>query len=484
MVNSETNPIPELCRVENLLFDFTRSSLLNDHDNRIPIWSKLIDQGFTDMFNGENVNFTENRPALHFQIRSLVSTQDPPLEKSYDLKFLNFAAQFGKSVDNPYSNIEVVVNLGIGGSHLGPEMLNQALKIEHAPKVALRFLSNLDPEDFLNTFSDLIPENTLIIVASKTFTTLETLSNLDLVKNWYYERGISFSHHAIAVTSNPEAALTLGFSTDHIFEFNQSIGGRFSISSPVGLAIALGYGHEIFRDFLLGMHEIDAMIAGRAKEYLTLKHHIFDYLMPEHYLKQDTVAVLPYSQGLARFPAFLQQLFMESLGKGVNRDGEQSTHSGIVIFGDVGTGSQHSFMQLLHQGQKVIPAEFIIVKPKKDKYFSARRNLTLNAIAQAEALAVGNNDEDLDSKLTAHKFIPGSRPSRIIVLQDLSAQTLGNLISWYEHVVAGIGFAWNINPFDQWGVELGKVLARNMGDSSKANRGNTELLIKELDLFN
>lgn len=466
-----------LMHASNLTFDFSRSQLpskvLNDFEvNDLPKIKRFLN----DMWSGNVVNKTENRSALHFATRSQPSLKKFPIIDEQMTQMFNYANGFWNP-NSAHSSVKTIINVGIGGSHLGPEFIFKALSAEYSPRVDTRFVSNIDPAAFAKATIGIEPANTFVIFCSKTFTTLETLSNLELFREWYENAGLSVFDNSVAITADPLKAKEFGFARKDILNFDHNIGGRFSISSPIGLVIPLVFGAEVFREFLSGCESVDVGIASNSDIASTFYRHVVEYFGNREFVQAKSVAVLPYSEALDRFPAYLQQLFMESLGKSVSIDGEPIGSAGIVIFGESGTGCQHSFMQYLHQGVDVIPAEFIIVKPKIGKFFKQSRMLALNAIAQANALNQGRSlDQILVDENTVHKVIPGQRPATILLLTDLCAKTLGELISWYENLVVALAAVWNINPFDQWGVELGKDIAKKLDHSDDTNDNLKELL--------
>ncbi len=471
-------------RAGSIFLDFSRSRLLdtdfNDFlDNDKPRVASFIDR----MVNGDLVNNTERRGAAHFATRGIYSSYENVSNQMKEI--LSFVDIFHQGGIIGFKEIRNVINVGIGGSYLGPEMLHRALSVSYPNLLVTRFVSNLDPVSFQRGTSDLRPEETLVIFCSKTFTTMETLVNLELFTDWFNSAGISPFEHSIAVTSNPNAAAEIGFKSTNIFEFDVNIGGRFSVTSSVGLVIALSFGVKVFKDLLNGGALIDSIVFEDSTETKIFYRHLFEFLGNRKVLKSNTVAVLPYCDALDRFPAYLQQLFMESLGKSVDTHGDSVGNAGPVIIGEVGTSAQHSFMQYLHQGIETIPAEFIVIKPPKDKYYSIYRQLALNAIAQANALSDGDRDSAIrpDGLLDGHRVIPGNRPSTLVILEDLSANSLGQLIAWYENLVIALGAAWNINPFDQFGVELGKRLARELdGSTDKITDPNLRSLFDVLEI--
>lgn len=470
-------------KFHSITFDFSRSlhSISSEYSKES---EQLIRDGFDRMFAGDRINLSENRAVEHYLTRDL---------KEYFFTSEDFTTDrkdFFKFVNNFWENQNIkayqhILSVGIGGSYLGPEMIYQAMQVEHSLKLPVRFISNIDPEDFKGAIEGLDSSSTLVIFASKTFTTQETLSNFNLIRNWFNNDQLLFDN-SVAVTAMKDRATALGFMDKNILSFKESIGGRFSISSAIGLPLALSYGLPVFMDFLSGMNEVDVMIASKSNGYELFLRHVFEYHLNVTRANLDILAVLPYSQGLQRFPAYLQQLFMESLGKQVTREGEPSVSCGIVIFGEAGTGSQHSFMQFLHQGTKIIPAEFILVVPQKDNYYKERLKLFLNGVAQADALAKGNSavQANTGNSHVPHKFIPGGRPSTLMILDRLDARTLGMLIAWYEHLVVALSFLWDVNAFDQWGVELGKRMAISMETENSVDmRPETKNLISDLGII-
>lgn len=451
----------------SIFFDFSRSKIPDSAFEDFLVGEKpRIANFFDQMISGAPVNNTESRSALHFSTRRT----HPSFQNVSDQmkNMFSFVEAFHQGDKIEFKNIRNVINVGIGGSHLGPEMLFRALSVSYPNILETRFISNLDPVSFQRGTKDLLPAETLVIFCSKTFSTLETLANLELFIEWFNTSGTSPFDYSFAVTANAKAAAALGFKSSNIFEFDVNIGGRFSVTSPVGLVLALSFGTKVFQEMLNGCARIDSIVSKESTQSKIFYRHVFEYIGNKRFLQSNTIAVLPYCEALDRFPDYLQQLFMESLGKSVDIHGNLVSEAGPVVIGEVGTSAQHSFMQYLHQGLDTIPAEFIIVKPAKDKFYSINRQLALNAIAQANALSDGDRNAAIaaDGSINSHKVIPGNRPSTLLILQDLSAESLGQLVAWYENLVIALGASWNINPFDQFGVELGKRLARELDGST------------------
>lgn len=433
------------------------------------------------MFDGAAINSTEQRPALHVALRGhcpALRTEIPDqvaagLDRMQDFVGQVHSGRWRGDTDQPINRI---INIGIGGSDLGPSMAAAALRANHQPAIKCHFVSNVDPAHLQNCLSTADPATTLFIVASKSFGTLETLENARLACDWFKQRGgRDISRHFVAVSSNPQAAQDFGIAAENVFPMWDWVGGRFSLWSAIGLPIALATGMDVFRQLLAGAAQMD-------NHFLTAP---FAENMPvimallsvwyRNYWGCGSQAILPYAQDLHLFPAFLQQLDMESLGKSTDRQGQPlAERSGAVIWGSAGTNGQHSFHQLLHQGTDLIPADFIAVRksPATGQPHVQHQHLLANCLAQSRALMLGKSEQqayeellagglaDADARrLARHKQIPGNRPSTVLLMDELNPFNLGSLIALYEHKVFVQGVLWDINPFDQWGVELGKQLS-------------------------
>ena len=368
--------------------------------------------------------------------------------------------------------IRNVINIGIGGSDLGPVMAYEALKHYSDRAMTFRFVSNVDGTDFAEAVQDLDPAETLFIVSSKTFTTLETMTNAHTARDWLLA-GLggdekSVAKHFVAVSTNAEEVAKFGIDTANMFEFWDWVGGRYSMDSAIGLSTMLAIGPDNFRAMLDGFHQMDEHFRTAPFErnlpvlmgLLTVWYNNF--------FGAQTVAVLPYEQYLKRFPAYLQQLTMESNGKHVTLDGTEVTYqTGPIYWGEPGTNGQHSFYQLIHQGTRLIPCDFIAFAQPLNPLGRHHDMLLANVFAQAEALAFGKTPEEVKAEgtpdwLVPHRVFEGNRPSNTILAERLTPETLGKLVALYEHSVFTQGTIWNINSFDQWGVELGKVLAQRI----------------------
>ena len=441
-----------------------------------------------DLFSGRRVNATEGRAALHMALRD---GTDPdvavdgaairPEVEAVRERFLTFAEAvrsggYGARNGEPFTD---VVHIGIGGSHLGPEMAVRALRPDHdGPRV--HFVSNVDGADFADTVARLDPARTIVLVASKTFTTLETMANARSARGWLEAAlGHGAGNHLAAISSNVVAATGFGIDRDRVFGFRDWVGGRYSIWSAVGLPVAIAIGEARFRELLAGAAAMDRHFREAPLERnLPVLMGLLS-AWRRNAMGWPTVALIPYDQRLARFPAYVQQLAMESNGKRVAGDGTPAPRpTAPVVWGEAGTNAQHSFFQLLHQGTDVVPVEFVVAAQARDGSGSGadhHRLLVANCLAQGQALAFGRApaevrsemraagaDADVAERLVPHRSFPGDRPSTTIAHRRLDAHALGRLVALYEHRVFVEGILWGINSFDQWGVELGKTLAERL----------------------
>jgi glucose-6-phosphate isomerase len=372
--------------------------------------------------------------------------------------------------------IRTVINIGIGGSDLGPAMAYRALRHYRHPDIEVRFVSNVDPAHLRAALSGVDAAETLFIVASKTFTTLETLSNARSARSWLVEQlgERAVARHFVAVSTNAAEVAAFGIDTDNMFGFWDWVGGRYSLPSAIGLPVMIAVGPDAFRDMLGGYRAMDLHFRATPLEANVPALLGLIGVWYRNFLDYPTYAVLPYSQDLDRFPAYLQQLDMESNGKRVGLDGslvEMAT--GPVVWGEPGTNGQHAFYQLLHQGTAVIPADLIGFLQPTDDLGGQHDLLFANLVAQAEALAFGKTADEVAAagvapELVPHRTFPGNRPTSVVVAPQLTPATLGQLVALYEHKVFTQGTVWGINPFDQWGVELGKELATRVVDELRS----------------
>ena len=430
------------------------------------------------MFRGDKINITENRAVLHVALRapkseSIVVDGEDVVPAVHDVldKMSGFAdrVRSGEWKGHTGKKIRNVVNIGIGGSDLGPVMAYEALKHYSQRDLTFRFVSNVDDSDFAEAMQDLDAAETLFLVASKTFTTQETMTNAHSARDWALaqlggdEKAIA--KHFVAISTNAKEVAKFGIDTENMFGFWDWVGGRYSMDSAIGLSTMVAIGAENFRAMLAGFHEMDVHFRTTPFEKnLPVLLGLLTVWYTDFFDAQ-TVAILPYEQYLKRFPAYLQQLTMESNGKHVTLDGTQvTTQTGPIYWGEPGTNGQHSFYQLIHQGTRLIPCDFIGFYKTLNPRGRHHDMLMANVFAQAEALAFGKTAEQVKSEGTAdwlvpHRVFEGNRPSNTILAEVLTPGVLGKLVALYEHAVFTQGAIWNIDSFDQWGVELGKVLA-------------------------
>jgi glucose-6-phosphate isomerase len=433
------------------------------------------------MFRGEKINITENRAVLHVALRApkgatiVVDGENvvPQVHAVLD-RMANFANRIrsGEWKGHTGQRIRNVINIGIGGSDLGPVMAYEALRAYSDRSMTFRFVSNIDGTDFVEATRDLDPAETLFIISSKTFTTLETMTNAQSARDWSLKalggNVQAVAKHFVAVSTNAAKVKEFGIDTANMFEFWDWVGGRYSLDSAIGLSTMLAIGPDHFRALLDGFHQMDEHFRTTPFErnlpvlmgLLTVWYNDF--------FGAQTVAVLPYEQYLKRFPAYLQQLTMESNGKSVTLQGTKVEYqTGPIYWGEPGTNGQHSFYQLIHQGTKLIPCDFIAFGRALNPLGRHHDMLLANVFAQSEALAFGKTAEQVKAEgtpdwLVPHRVFEGNRPSNTLLVEALTPATLGKLVALYEHSVFTQGTIWNIDSFDQWGVELGKVLAQRI----------------------
>jgi glucose-6-phosphate isomerase len=433
------------------------------------------------MFRGERINASEQRAVLHVALRAprgtsiLVEGEDvvPQVHAVLD-RMSDFAERVRSRAWLGHTGVPIrnVLNIGIGGSDLGPVMAYQALKYYSDRRLRFRFVSNIDGTDFTEAVRGLDPAETLFIVASKTFTTLETMTNAQSARAWLLA-GLggdaqAVARHFVAVSTNAEEVGRFGIDTANMFGFWDWVGGRYSMDSAIGLSTMLAVGPDHFRAMLAGFHAMDEHFrtAPFARNLPVLMGLLSVWY--NDFFGAQTVAVLPYEQYLERFPAYLQQLTMESNGKGVTLEGERvACDTGPIYWGEPGTNGQHSFYQLIHQGTRLIPCDFIAFGQALNSLGEHHDMLLANVLAQGEALAFGKTPEEVRAEgspdwLVPHRTFEGNRPSNTLLLERLTPEALGRLVALYEHAVFTQGVIWNIDSFDQWGVELGKVLAKRI----------------------
>jgi len=488
-----------------IYYDYSKHRVTNETLQLL--WQLAEESGLRtyidSMFRGEKINITEDRAALHIALRTprgksimvdgenVVPKVHNVLDRMADLanKVRNgqWKGYTGKSVRN-------VINIGIGGSDLGPVMAYEALRYYSHRDLCFRFISNIDATDFVEATGDLDPEETLFIVSSKSFNTQETMTNAKTAREWIIHQlkdTEAIARHFVAVSTNIPKVKEFGILPENMFEFWDWVGGRYSLCSAIGLSTMIAIGPDNFHAMLDGFHQMD-------EHFRQVPFHknipVISGLLGiwyNNFFGAQTVAVLPYEQYLKRFPAYLQQLTMESNGKHVTIDNKETFYqTGPVYWGEPGTNGQHSFYQLIHQGTKLIPCDFIAFTESLNPIDNHHDLLIANVLAQAEALAFGKTqqeaeEEKIPEKLIPHRIFQGNRPSSMIVIDKLTPTALGKLVALYEHSVFTQGVIWQINSFDQWGVELGKILAAkifpelyNANISSPGHDSSTNNLIQ------
>ncbi|MDG1851068.1 MAG: glucose-6-phosphate isomerase [Gammaproteobacteria bacterium] len=492
-----------------LLLDFSKNHI---DTQALDLFNNLaqkagLKEAIEAMFSGDVINNTEQRPALHVALRS---PEDQSENGQVVHQTLKRMTTFVEAVTRwqwqgfTGSPITDVVNIGIGGSDLGPAMVYSALSDFHLDGIRCHFVSNVDPAHLEQTLEDLDQGTTLFVIASKTFTTMETMLNAQSARRWLLDACDDsadntkvLAKHLVAVSTNVEKAVEFGIPADNIFPMWDWVGGRYSLWSAIGLPVALGIGMDNFRALLAGAHDMDNHFRSTpATQNIPVMMALLDCWYQNFFATESRV-VLPYSQQLHLFPAYLQQLDMESLGKSVTKEGAPvDVDTGGIVWGSAGTNGQHSFHQLLHQGSHLIPADFIAIAESASSNKEQHQQLLANCFAQSQALMDGKSleaaiSELLDrgmseaeaARLAPHKVIPGNRPSTTLLLDKLSPQSLGSLIACYEQKVFARSVILGINAFDQWGVELGKVLSTgiynelvNDGETSKFESSTNALI--------
>ncbi len=466
------------------------------------------------MMAGERINLSERRAVLHMALRNPADSARKYVLDGVDIgvdvqRVLTHMREFCAKVrDGTWRGgtgreITDIVNIGIGGSDLGPQMVCEALRTFVHPRLTMHFVSNVDGAALERALSKVSADSTLFIVASKTFTTQETLTNARSARNWFLANGgreADVAKHFVAVSTNAIEVEKFGIDTANMFEFWDWVGGRYSLWSAIGLSIALAIGMDEFEELLAGAHAMDEHFATAPFEANMPVLLALVGVWNVNFCGASSQCIAPYAQDLHRLPAYLQQLEMESNGKSVDRDGNALTAPSCpVIWGEPGTNGQHAFFQLLHQGTSAIPVDFIAAMHGNAKLPEHQRLLLANCIAQSEALMLGKSEAQVHTelraqglnateiyKLTPHKFFAGNRPSNTILLDKLTPNSLGALIALYEHKTFVQGVVWGVNSFDQWGVELGKQLAKTIdaelksGAVSEAHDGSTTALMRRV----
>ena len=475
--------------LNNLLLDYSKNRITAETmDLLIKLAREAgVEKAREAMFSGEKINITENRAVLHTALRNrsnrpvLVDGKDvmPQIKTVLKkMKIFSSAVRSGEWKGATGKAMTDVVNIGIGGSDLGPVMVVEALKHYQKKGLNSHFVSNVDGTHMVETLKNLNPETTLFIVASKTFTTQETLTNAKTARNWLVQAlgDDAVAKHFVALSTNTEEVTKFGIDPDNMFEFWDWVGGRYSLWSAIGLSIAIAVGYDNFVELLTGGFEMDEHFrtAPLNKNIPVILGMLGIWY--HNFFGAEAYAVLPYDQYLHRLPAYLQQADMESNGKGVTRDGKPVTYTtGPILFGEPGTNGQHSFYQLIHQGTHLIPCDFIVPAISLNETGDHHPILLSNVFAQAEALMKGKTAAEVRAEFEAqgaseekiqallnHKIFSGNRPSNTILVEKIDPRTLGRLIAMYEHKIFVQGVIWNVNSYDQWGVELGKQLAKKI----------------------
>ena len=487
---------------ENMYVDYSKTLLTLDIKNQLIELAKFcgLQEAIQAMFTGQKINQTEGRAVLHTALRNAF-INEPLILDGVDIKirikqvlekmklFCN-RVQTGEFLGYNGKKITTIVNIGIGGSDLGPYMVTEALKPYWVKGIQTYFVSNVDANHIKFVLEKIKAEDTLFIIASKTFTTQETMANAQTAKAWFLNDVGDSQHiaqHFVALSTNSKAVKDFGIAEDLQFEFWDWVGGRYSLWSAIGLSIALTIGYKHFEDLLLGASKMDDHFKTAPFENNIPVMMALVGIWHVNFCNYNQLAILPYNQLLHRFPAFLQQADMESNGKYVNRHGETLDYStGPTIFGEAGTNGQHAFYQLLHQGTQIIPCDFIGVVNATSDHKNQQDILFANFIAQTEALMNGLSIEEVcktetNTKIQPFKVFQGNRPTMSIVLKDLTPYNLGSMIAMYEHKIFVQGVIWNIFSFDQFGVELGKKLAnvvlKDFEKNTNTHDGSTETLI-------
>lgn len=475
---------------EDFWFDYSKNRIDNEVMNAL---FDLADEcelpaAIDEMFKGKSINATENRSVLHTALRNPRGSRleikgvdvMPPIHRVLD-RMRNFSENVRNGTWKGYSGkrIKNIVNIGIGGSDLGPKMVVEALMPYQQENLNVFFVSNVDPSHIHEVLKELSVEETMFLIASKTFTTQETMLNAETAKKWFLDKALLTNHvkmHFVAMSTNQAGVEAFGIDPENRFEFWDFVGGRFSLWSAIGLPIMLSIGPDQFDRLLAGAHAMDVHFANEKRNNIPMIMGLLG-IWYQNFYGADTHAVLPYDQYLHRFPAYLQQADMESNGKYVDRNGNPVDYqTGPIVFGEPGTNGQHAFYQLLHQGKKLIPADFIACVQSFNDYNDQHRVLYANFVAQTEALMRGKSKREVEAdlhdlssekrdKLIPFKVFEGNRPTNAFVLKKLTPYNLGALIAAYEHKIFVQGVIWNIFSFDQWGVQLGKVLAKGVLDA-------------------
>ena len=495
----------------DLLLDFSKTNIDSFTKKKLLELAtiKNVPEHRNDMFKGKKINVSENRPALHIALRSnkeklIVENKNIMLDvQKTKERMINFAdsVRSGNIKSSSNERFTDVVNIGIGGSDLGPRMVTQALKpYQDGPRI--HYISNVDPADLSDTLKDLNPKQTLVIIASKTFRTIETMTNAHSVLHWLKSKiSTNVQDHLIGISSSLKETYKFGIKKENVFEFSDWVGGRFSLWGPIGLAIVLAIGSKNFLSFLEGAEEMDVhFLSEKVENNLPILLGLIG-IWHRNFCGYSTRALLPYENRLSKLPAYLQQLDMESNGKTISKGGKiLEINTAPIVWGEPGTNGQHAFYQMLHQGTSIVPCEFLIGSIGHEENFMHQHELLIaNCIAQSEALIKGQSYKEATEKiskrikdkafskyLATQNIFEGNRPSITIVYPKLTPKVLGTLIALFEHRTFVEGCIWGINSFDQWGVELGKQLAIDLlprvkdGNEENVLNSSTRGLLKKI----
>ncbi|MBN1498591.1 MAG: glucose-6-phosphate isomerase [Spirochaetes bacterium] len=466
----------------DIYFDFSKNRLTDKTMELLFNLAKACDlkKEAEKMFTGNKINETENRAVLHVALRNVSNTPvimdgenvmpavNAVIEK---MRIFSNKIRTGEWKGHTGKPIKNIVNIGIGGSDLGPVMVTESLKPYSDRNLKLKFVSNIDGTHISEAIIDIDPEETLFIVASKTFTTLETMTNAETAKKWVLDKlhdPASIAKHFVALSTNADAVSAFGIDTENMFEFWDWVGGRYSLTSAIGLPIMISIGYENFMNLLKGFHDMDMHFRNEPIEKNIPVIMALIGIWYNNFFGAESHCILPYDQYMHRFPAYFQQGDMESNGKSTSKDGKKVKYqTGPIIWGEPGTNGQHAFYQLIHQGTKLIPCDFIGFAKSQNPVGDHHIKFMSNFFAQPEALAFGKTAKELKAEGTSESLIPhktfeGNRPSNSIMAEKLTPYILGKLISMYEHKIFCQGVIWNIFSFDQWGVQLGKILAEKI----------------------
>jgi len=489
----------------DILFDFSKNFITEETLSLLVKLAKeaKVEELRDDMFKGEKINFTEGRAVYHMALRN-TSNKTMQVDGKSVVEEVNSVLDHMKTFTEEVRSgewkgytgkaIDTIVNIGIGGSDLGPVMVTETLKPYGKEGMKLHFVSNIDGTHMAEALKASDPETTLFLVASKTFTTAETVTNANTAKRWFLDAAkdeSAIAKHFVALSTNTEEVEKFGIDSKNMFGFSDWVGGRYSVWSAIGLSVALYIGYDNFHEFLAGAHAMDDHFTNTPLEKNIPAIGGLLSVWYSDFFGAQTHLVAPYDQYMHRFPAYLQQLSMESNGKAITRSGDYVKYTtGPILFGEPGTNSQHSFFQLLHQGTKLIPTDFILAVESHNPIDGNKhqRMLASNFFAQSEALMVGKTPEAVKAEgapdeLIPHKTFLGNRPTTSILAQKITPGALGSLIAYYEHLTFVEGAIWNINSFDKWGVELGKQLAKSIlseldgeGEVSKHDSSTNSLI--------